>query len=63
MKKNAGINFATIFEIHDQKKVQTLNLLFFSNEIMLSRAKTSKYSWSSFQGRLISSIHGRPMLA
>ena len=63
MEKNAEINFATIFESHDQKKVQTLNLLFFFfNEIMLSRAKTSKYSWSSFQGRLISSIHGRPML-
>ena len=29
MEKNAEINFATIFESHDQKKVQTLNLLFF----------------------------------
>ena len=63
MEKNAEINFATIFETHDQKKAQTLNLLFFFNEIMFSRAKTSKYSWSSFQGRLIPSIHGRPMLA
>ena len=29
MEKNAEINFATIFETHDQKKVQTLHLLFF----------------------------------
>ena len=29
MEKNAEINFATIFESHDQKKVQTLQLLFF----------------------------------
>ena len=29
MEKNAEINFATIFETHDQKKAQTLNLLFF----------------------------------
>ena len=47
MEKNAEINFATIFETHDQKKVQTLHLLFFffkdRNEIVLSRAKTSKY--------------------
>ena len=46
MEKNAEINFATIFETHDQKKVQTLHLLFFfkdRDEIVLSRAKTSKY--------------------
>ena len=52
MEKNAEINFATIFETHDQKKVQTLHLLFFffkdRNEIVLSRAKTSKYRLRQF---------------
>ena len=51
MEKNAEINFATIFETHDQKKVQTLHLLFFfkdRNEIVLSRAKTSKYRLGQF---------------